>query len=167
MAKAKEIKWPPPPERDARDALQQYLGQEAARLLEEYRKGGKGGSGTGQQRWRVRGAALDLLRTTNAPLSLIILFDVMLGGVSTELSRIEPREPWLDLIVDYEARAHQAGREVTNAELTDNVVRPANSMAGDRDHVMRKVRRARRATDWYPALVLSRRVYLIDNPETV
>ena len=163
MAKEKRIKWPAPPERDA---LQQYLGQEAARLLAEYRKGGKGGSGTGRQRWMIRAAALDLLRATEAPHSLIALFDEMLGGVTHELSRIKPREPWLDLIVDYEAHAHNDGREVKNAELADHILMPANLMAEDRDHLMRKVRRARRA-DWYPALVRIRRVYLIDNPETV
>ena len=164
MAKEKSIKWPPPPERDA---LHLYLGQEAGQLLAEYNRGqGKRGPGAGRQKWMIKGASLDLLRAAGTPSRLIELFDVMLGGVSTELLRIEPRRPWIDLIVDYEARAHQAGREVKNAELADNVVMPANPMLEDRDHVMREVRQVRRAA-WYPALIRSRQVDLIDNPQTV
>ncbi len=164
MAKAKHIKWPPPPERDA---LHQYLGQEAARLLAEYQRAqGKRGPGASRQKWMTKGAALDLLRATEAPPSLVGLFDVMLGGVSAELLRMEPRRPWIDRIVDYEARAHNDGREVTNAEITDHVAMPAHPRASDRNYMMRMVRQVRK-TGWYPALVLSRRVYLIDNPETV
>ena len=161
MAKTKEIKWPPPPERDA---LQQYLGQEAGRLLAEYLEKGKGGSGAGQRRWVLRGAALDLLRRTEAPSRLIELFDVMLGGVSTKLSGM--REPWLDLIVDIEARAYQLEeREVTNAELAQAVM-DAGFMGGDKKHTMRKVHDTREE-DWYRPLVRCRCYYLIDNPQTV
>ena len=163
MAKEKKIKWPPPPERDA---LQQYLGQEAGRLLAEYRrvKSKKGGAGTGRQRWMIRGAALDLLRATEAPSRLIELFDVMLGGVSTELSGM--REPWLDLIVDIEARIYQFEdrREVSNSELV-RAAMDSGLLPMSRNHAMRKVREARRQ-DWYSALIHCRCIYLVDNPET-
>ena len=95
---------------------------------------------------------------------MIELFDVMLGGVSTELSGV--RKTWVEQIVDYEARAHQAGREVTNTELTDNVAMPARPAVSDRKHVMREVGKLRKKS-WYPTLILSRRIYLIDNPDTV
>ncbi len=164
MAKKKRIKWPPPPEREA---LHICLGQEAAQLLAEYQRvQGKRGPGAGRPKWIIKGAALDLLRASEAPPSLVELFDVMLGDVATKLLRMEPRQPWIDWIADYEARAHNKGRKVTNPELTDNIVRPGSPMNEDRDHLMRKVRQVRR-TDWYKALVLGRRAYLIDNPETV
>ena len=154
--------WPEPPERDA---LRAYLGQEAAMLLSEYRRAkGKRGPGAGRRKVMIKEAALDLLRRADLPVSVVILFGVMLDAGAAGLLRGAPL--WLDEIVDYEARAHNDGREVKNAELTDHVVMPANHMLEDRDHVMRGVRRMRRAK-WYPALVLSRRIYLIDNPETV
>ncbi len=100
----KRIKWPPPPERDD---LHQYLGQEAAHLLVEFQRAqGKKGPGAGQPMWKLKGAALDLLYATGAPLSFVRLFDVMLGEVSAELSRMESEEPWINLIVAYEARVH-------------------------------------------------------------
>ena len=161
---AKPIKWPPPPERDA---LHQCVGQEAAQLLAEYQQAqGKRGPGAGRQKWIVKGAALDLLRATGAPASLVSLFDIMLGAVSAELSSMESRRPWIDCVVDHEARAHNEGREVTNAEITDHVAMPAHPRASDRNYMMRMVRQVRK-TGWYRALVLSRRVYLMDNPETV
>ena len=160
MADEKEIDWPPPGERDA---LHEYLGQEAGRLLAEYLEKSKGGSGTGQRRWVLRAAALDLLRTTEAPHSLVELFDVMLGGAYAKLRGM--REPWLDLIVDIEARAYQEEREVTNAELATAVI-DAGLMGADKKHVMRRVHKTRRE-DWYWPLVRCRCYYVIDNPETV
>ena len=161
----RRLKWPPPPDRDD---LHQHLGQEAASLLAEYRPlRGKTGAKAPRQKWIIKGQALDLLRTTGAPHSLVALFDMMLGGVATKLLTMRPRPPWIDLIVDYEARAAQLeDREVDNAELTDKVVMPNHPELSDRDHVMREVRKVRRAA-WYPALIRSRQVYLIDNPQTV
>ena len=66
------------------------------------------------------------------------------------------------MVVDYEARAHEAGRTVTNPEITDKVVMPARPFVGARKEVLREVREFRKA-DSYPALVDSRRVYLKDN----
>ncbi len=161
MAKEKRIEWPPPPERDF---LSLQISQEAGRLLAEYQNKRTGGSGTGQQRWMIRAAALDLLRATEAPSRLIELFDVMLGGVSAKLSGM--REPWLDLIVDIEARAYQLeDREVTNSELAQAVI-DAGLMGGDKKHAMRKVHDTREE-DWYPALIRCHCYYVIDNPETV
>ena len=162
MAKVKQIKWPPPPERGTRD---REIGQEAGKLRAEYLEKGKGGSGAGQRRWVLKAAALDLLRTTGAPSSLVELFDVMLGGVSTRM--LEMREPWLDLIVDIEARAYQFEdhREVTNAELVKAVMK-AGLMSVSKDTAMRKVRGVRKK-GWYSALIYQRCIYVVDNPETV
>ncbi len=162
MAKEKGIKWPPPPERDPRD---REIGQEAGKLRAEYLEKGKGGSGAGQRRWVLKATALDLLRTTGAPSSLVELFDVMLGGVSNRMSKM--REPWLDLIVDIEARAYQFEdhREVSNSELVKAVM-DSGLLPVTRGHAMRKVRETRRQ-DWYSALIHYRCYYVIDNPETV
>ena len=105
---------PKPPERDA---MHQYLGQEAARLLSVYRrvkkKRGRPPRGQKQGVQAVKAAALDLLYNTGAPVSLISLFNVMLGGVV--LARPDSTLPWLDLIVDYEARVNNENRLVDNA----------------------------------------------------
>lgn len=156
MAKEKKIVWPPPPERDGRD---EDIGQAAGRLRAEYLKTRLGGSGVSQRRWVLKAQALDLLRTTGAPSSLVMLFDVMLGGVSSETSTV--RESWIDLIVDIEARAHQfEDREPTNSELAAAIMK-AESVT--KDVAMRKVRATREA-DWYKGAVIARRYYIIDNP---
>lgn len=156
MAKAKKIVWPPPPERDVRD---KEIGQEAGKLRAEYLKTRLGGSGASQRRWVLKAQALDLLRTTGALPSLVMLFDVMLGGVSSETSTV--RESWLDLIVDIEAHVNQfLARTPTNPELATAIMK-AESVT--KDVAMRKVRAARGA-DWYPGAVIARRYYIIDNP---
>ena len=76
------------------------------------------------------------------------------------------RAPWLDLIVDLEARAYQfEKREVTNSELVAAVLK-SGLMPVSRDHAMRRIRETRRE-DWYSAAVRYRCNYVIDNPETV
>lgn len=161
MTNEKKIMWPPPPERDGRD---REIGQATGKLRAEYLKTRLGGSGASQRRWVLKAQALDLLRITGVPPSLVMLFDVMLGGVSTKISGMQ--EPWLDLIVDLEARAYQLeNREVTNSELVTAILE-ARLMRVSRDHAMRKVRETRRE-DWYSALVRYRCYYVIDNPETV
>ena len=156
---------PKPPERDA---MHQYLGQEAARLLSVYRrvkkKRGRPPRGQKQGVQAVKAAALDLLYNTGAPVSLISLFNVMLGGVV--LARPDSTLPWLDLIVDYEARVNNENRLVDNAEITDKVVLPNHPELSDRKHVMRQVKEIRDAV-WYPRLRDARRVYLIDDPDSV
>ncbi len=161
---AKRIKWPSPPERDD---LHKYLGQEAARLREVYEETGKGGSGIGQQRMGIRGGALDLLRVAEVPSSLVALFDMLLGGVTTELLSKKLRPTLIDTIVNYEARTAQLeDREVTIAELVDKAVMPNHTELNDRDYAMREVHKARKES-WYWARVRWRQVYLIDNPDTV
>ena len=145
-----------------RNVLHQQCGEVAAELLNEYVKKGASRSGASRQKLIIKGAALALLRATEAPTSLIELFDVMLGGVASKLPDGVPKSAWIYHIADYEARSYQVDRDVTNAELTDNVVMPAGFLSGDRNHVIRKVRQIRDSS-WYPALVLGRRVYLIDN----
>lgn len=155
-----------PPEMSERDALHQQLGQVATEILTEYSKKGGGRSDSGRRRLIIKGAALALLRATEAPPSLIELFDVMLGDVASKLPDRVPKSAWIYHIADYEARAHQVDREVTNAELADNVVMPGGFLGGDRDHIISRLRQTRDSS-WYPALVLGRRVYLIDNVKSV
>ena len=156
MAKKKRIEWPPPPERGARD---REIGVEAGKLRAAYIKTGAGGSGVGQRRWVLKAQALDLLRTTGAPSSLVMLFDVMLGGVSSKTSTV--REPWQDLIVDIEAHVNQfAARTPTPRELAAAIMKAENVTP---DVAMRKVHEAREA-DWYAGAVIARRYYIIDNP---
>ena len=93
---------------------------------------------------------------------MVFLFDVMLGNVAGASPK--PRFPWLDVVLDYEARAHNQDREVSNAEVVDKAILPTYS--ADRKHVMRQVREIRNA-EWYPRLRDARRIYLIDNPDSV
>ena len=155
-----------PPGMPERDVFHRQLGEVATELLTEYAKKGGDKSGSGRRRLIIKGAALALLRATEAPPSLIELFDVMLGDVASKLPDRVPKSAWIYHIADYEARAHQVDREVTNAELADNVVMPGGFLGGDRNHVIRRLRQTRDSS-WYPALVLGRRVYLIDNSKSV
>ncbi len=151
---------PTPPERDA---LSQYFGQEAARLLSVYRQiENKRGRGARGKKRAAKAAALDLLSAMGSPPSLVSLFNVMLGDVAGASPK--SKFPWLDETLDYEARAHNEGREVTNAEVVDKAILP--TYAADRDHVMRQVRKVREA-EWYRMLLDARRIYLMDNPDTV
>lgn len=157
MAKEKQIDWPPPLERDGRD---EEIGQATGRLRAEYLKTRLGGSGVSQRRWVLKAQALDLLRTTGAPSSLVMLFDMMLGGVSSETSTV--RESWIDLIVDIEAHVNQfEARTPTNSELATAIMKAENV---SKDVAMRKVRLAHEA-DWYKGAVIARRYYIIDNPD--
>ena len=151
---------PPPPERDA---LRQYFGQEAARLLSVYRQiENKRGRGARGKKRAAKAAALDLLSAMGSPPSLVSLFNVMLGDVAGASPK--SKFPWLDETLDYEARAHNEGREVTNAEVVDKAILP--TYAADRDNVMRQVRKVREA-ERYRMMLDARRIYLMDNPDTV
>ena len=151
---------PTPPKRDA---LRQYFGQEAARLLAVYRQlENKKGRGARGKKRAVKAAALDLLYAIGSPPSLISLFNAILGDVVGASPK--SKFPWLDVTLDYEARAHNEGRLVDNAEVVDKAILP--TYQADRDHVMRQVRKVREA-EWYPMLRDSRRLYLMDNPDTV
>ncbi len=164
MAKEKRIKWPPPPERDA---SHRYVGVRAVELLAEYRRlNSKIGKHARRAEKIIKAEALNLIEMGGAPWRLTELFDTMLGSPRSQVLDMQAAYPWKDKVVDYEARAHEAGRTVTNAEITDKVVMPARPTVGGRQDAMREVRAFRRA-DWYPALVDSRRVYLRDNPKTV
>ncbi len=155
---------PKPPERDA---MHQYLGQEAGRLLSEYRRAqGKRGPGAGRRKVMIKDAALDLLRHAELPVSVVTLFGVMLDTWAAGLLRGMSTPPWLDKVVDYEAHAHNENRLVDNAEITDKVVLPNHPEISDRKYVMRRVREVRGA-DWYPTLRDARRIYLMDNPDSV
>ena len=60
---------------------------------------------------------------------MVRLFDMLLGGVTTDLLSMELRPTLIDTIVDYEARATQLeGRKVTNAELVDKAVKLSSSL---------------------------------------
>ena len=151
---------PTPPKRDA---LHAYFGQEAARLLSEYRQVlNKGGAGARGKKRAAKAAALDLLAAIGSPPSLVSLFNMMLGNVAGASPKSKYR--WLDVTLDYEARAHNEGRLVDNAEVVDEAILPIH--AADRDHLMRQVREVREA-EWYPMLCDARRIYLMDNPDTV
>ena len=151
---------PTPPERDA---LRQYFGQEAARLLSVYRQiENKRGRGARGKKRAAKAAALDLLSAIGSPPSLVSLFNVMLGRVAG--ASPESKFPWLDETLDYEARAHNEGRLVDTAEVVDKAILPIH--AAGRDHLMRQVREVREA-EWYPMLCDARRIYLMDNPDTV
>lgn len=157
---AKKIDWPPPPERDA---LHQYFGQAAARLLAAYRQVEHAkGPGSGEKKRAAKAAGLDLLVAMGSPPSVVLLFDVMLGNVAGAVPR--PEVPWLDAVLNYEARAHNKGRLVSNAEVVDKAI--LSTYWGDRKHVMRQVRAIRKA-EGYPRMRDDRRIYLIDNPDSV
>ena len=166
MAKVKEkqIKWPPPPERDA---AHRYVGVRAVELLAEYRRvKSKKGKHARRAEKIIKAEALNLIEMGGAPWRLTELFDTMLGSPRSQVFDMQAAYPWIAKVVDYEARAHEKDRVPTTAEITDNVVMPARPTVGGRQDVMREVRKVRKA-DWYPALVDSRRVYLKDNPKTV
>ncbi len=164
MAKVKQIVWPPPPERDA---AHRYVGVRAVELLAEYRRvKSKKGKHARREEKIIKAEALNLIEMSGAPWCLTELIDAMLGNPRSQALDMQDAYPWKAMVVDYEARAHEAGRTVTNAEITDNVVMPARPTVGGRQDVMSEVR-AFRGADWYPALVDSRRVYLRDNPKTV
>ncbi len=151
---------PTPPNRDT---LHQYFGQEAARLLSVYRRvENKQGAGARGKKRAVKAAALDLLYAIVSPPSMISLFNVMLGGVAGASTK--SKFPWLDVTLDYDARAHNKGRSVTNAEVVDKAILP--TYAADRDNVMRQVRKVREA-ERYRMMLDARRIYLMDNPDTV
>ncbi len=163
MTKEKKIVWPPPPERDA---SHQYVGVRAVELLAEYRRvKSKKGKHARRAEKIIKAEALNLIEMSGAPWRLTELFDTMLGSPRSQVLDMQAAYPWKDKVVDYEARAHEAGRTVTNAEITDNVVMPARKSVGSRQDAMNELRAFRRAK-WYPALVDSRRVELKDNPET-
>ena len=160
MAKAKKIAWPPPPERDA---SHQYVGVRAVELLAEYRRvKSKKGKHARREEKIIKAEALNLIEMSGAPWRLTELFDTMLGSPRSQVLDMQAAYPWKDAVVDYEARAHDAGRKVSNVEITDKVVMPARPFVGARQEVLREVREFRKA-DSYPALVDSRRVYLKDN----
>ncbi len=160
MAKTKEIKWPPPPERDA---AHRYVGVRAVELLAEYRRvKSKKGKHARRAEKIIKAEALNLIEMSGAPWCLTELFDAMLGSPRSQALDMQDAYPWKAMVVDYEARAHEAGRTVTNPEITDKVVMPARPFVGGRKEVLREVREFRKA-DSYPALVDSRRVYLKDN----
>ena len=106
---------PKPPERDA---IHEYFGREAARLLSEYRQvENKTGRGVRGEKRAVKAAALDLLNAIGSPPSLVSLFNVMLGDVAGASPKA--KFPWLDVTLDYEARAHNEDRLVENADVVD------------------------------------------------
>ena len=151
---------PAPPDRDT---LRQYFGQEAARLLSVYRQvENKKGRGVSGKKRAAKAAAVNLVSAMGSPPSLVSLFSVMLGNVAGMPP--ESKVPWLDVTLDYEAREHNKGRLVTNAEVVDKAILP--TYVADRDHLMRQVRKVR-ASEWYPRLRDARRIYLMDNPDTV
>ena len=131
--------------------------EKAATLLALFKRAqGKKGRGAGRESRMVKNMALEELRINGAPPSFIELFDVMLGGVAAKVSQ---RDLWLQQAAVYEARVHHectglSLHEVTNADLTDEVVMPNNPEWSDRDHVMRKVRKARKGA-LYPAFYIA------------
>ena len=151
-----------------RDPLHQFVGRRAAELLAEYNEvRSKKGKHARQRELGLKFEALELLKSAlDAPTSLMMLFDSMLGGVVHQVQATDSSPPWISKIVDYEARAHNEDRTVDNAELVRRVVMPSRPEVSDREGVMREVREVRNSK-WYPGQVLSRRMYLMDNPETV
>jgi hypothetical protein len=164
MAKSTKIKWPPPPERNA---SHQYVGVRAVELLAEYQRvKGKKAKFARREELVIKAEALDLIEIMGAPWRLTELFDIMLGGPRSQVFYMQDAYPWVAEVVDYEARAHEEGRVLTNTEITDCVVMPARKTVGSRQDVMSEVRELRK-TDRYAARVVSRRYYLKDNPETL
>jgi len=153
-----------PPERDA---LHAYIGKEAARLLSVYRQQAekKGGPDALVKKQATMAAALILLYEIGAPPSLVALFDVMLGNVARKEPEYSAEFKWLEFTLNYEARAHNEDRTVTHTEVANAII-DAQGGEGDLDHLIRRVSKIRNA-DWYPGARDHRRIYLMDNPETV
>lgn len=154
-----------------REALDEHVRQEAARLHEELRRIGERGRGhprpekSALAALRVRNEALDLLRELQLPGAVVVLFDALLGSVARQAREAaadaEAEDAWIAAMVDYEARAHNAGRVLRNSDLVD-VVKPLQQQLDGRDYLLRKIGEVR-GEKWYRSLVDRRRVWLRDN----
>ena len=142
-----------------RGDLHQFIGQEAARVTAEFRaiKGQKGKFAR-RGEWMIKGEAMDLLGRLRAPIALTVLFDAMLGGVAHNLSEMNPAYHWIEAAADFEARQDC---EATNSQSVDKVVMPANLMLGNRQWVLKEVRKARKP-DWYKRLVANTRTAWVE-----
>jgi len=134
-----------------------WRGQFAAHLLAEYRRLSKQKKTkqTRRAETALRYEALDMLEEMGAPASVLKLFDTLLGGVVAEWDETEAERRWVAPAVDYEARALQAGRDVTDAEIVDKVFLPMKPKGFKRQVALNEVRAARKA-DFYRAFVLTR-----------
>lgn len=120
-----------------RTPTHQFVGSRAAELSAEYQSLREEKGRDARRRDRaIQREALDLLHEIGAPLTLIELFDIMFGEVTKQVNET-PEHPWLHLIIDYEARAAQEGREVTTSELVDKVVMPSRPQIGSRQGALK------------------------------
>ena len=145
----------PPPRGD----LHQYIGAEAAGLTAEFlRLRKKKGKNARRQELIVKQWALDLLSHYSVPLSLVGVFDTMLGDVAHSLAALSPDRPWIDFAAQFEARED---REINTSEIVDRVVMPARPSVSNRQGVLKEVRAVRKES-WYRWRVNHFRLALID-----
>lgn len=137
-----------------RDPLDQYIGGQAAELLAVYQTARRQ-----RVKTTVQMEALDLLRHLKPPESLVVLFDAMLGGVTSRALDMEPPIPWLEKAAEFEARALQDGKRVSNRMIADYLF--DNGLAGkaDWEWTERKVKDVRNVKAPYSDLRPEQRAY--------
>ena len=134
-----------------------WRGQFAEHLLAEYRRIKKTKTKTpSRAEIAVKYEALDMLEEMGAPPSVLTLFDTLLGGVVAAWDKDEAARRWVMPAIDYEAAALAGGREVTNAEIVDKVVRRTRRKNFNRRAALKEVVAVRKS-DFYWSLVLTRK----------